>query len=126
MKKYAKIINSETNECQVGLGCQNDFYCSLGMVEREVEEGNDGRWFLAGFVPQLPVSEQNEKIKCRRQAAYCQKVDPLTSQIERLRDEEPSVSVIAEIETLKRERTIQVAAIRTSLNYVSGEDADEQ
>jgi hypothetical protein len=57
MKRYAKIIDKEKGTCQVGIGTDVEFYQSLGMEEMEVEQGSDGRWYLAGFVPPPPETK---------------------------------------------------------------------
>lgn len=74
MKKYAKIIDPENGTCQVGTGDPTafyktvtdeetgesrtlyviDFYKSLGMEEIEVEQGYDGKWYVAGMAPAPP------------------------------------------------------------------------
>lgn len=66
MKKYAKIINEETQECQVGLGTNSEFYESIGMTEMDVEQAYNGNWYLVGFMPQKPELTYIEK----RQAEY--------------------------------------------------------
>ncbi|MBQ3695644.1 MAG: hypothetical protein II938_01570 [Alphaproteobacteria bacterium] len=66
MQKYAKIINKETNECEIGLGTDTAFYISLGMDEMDVEQAYDGRWYINGYAPQPPEPTYAEK----RQAEY--------------------------------------------------------
>lgn len=56
MKKYAKVINEENKQCEIGSGTNSAFYQSLGMVEMEVEQAYDGSWYLVGFAPQKPES----------------------------------------------------------------------
>jgi len=56
MRKYAKIINEETKEVQVGLGTNIDFYKSIGMTVKNVQQAYDGRWYLTKSVP----TEQEE------------------------------------------------------------------
>lgn len=83
MKKYAKIVDPEKGTCQVGTGDPDavyqtvtnqetgaeeilyvrDFYKSLGMEEMEVEQGYDGAWYVAGFVPAPPEPTPEEIIK---------------------------------------------------------------
>lgn len=47
MIKYAKILNSKTGLCEVGLGDNSTFYKSIGMVEMEVEKSKlDSQWYL--------------------------------------------------------------------------------
>ena len=61
MKKYAKIINEETKQCDVGLGTDIAFYISNGMQERDVEKAYDGSWYLEGYAPQKPEQTYAEK-----------------------------------------------------------------
>jgi len=61
MKKYAKIIDDETKECEVGLGTDAEFYESLGMTEMEVEEAYTGNWYLEGYAPVKPEPTYAEK-----------------------------------------------------------------
>lgn len=55
MKKYAKVVNDETKECQVGLGTNSAFYQSIGMSEMEIEQSYDGSWYQKGFAPVKPA-----------------------------------------------------------------------
>ena len=57
---YAKIINEETQECEVGLGTNSEFYQKIGMSEMEVEKAYNGNWYVKGFAP---VEPQDEIIK---------------------------------------------------------------
>ena len=58
---YAKIINNETKQCDVGTGTNIDFYKSLGMVDMEVEQAYDGSYYLKGHAPSQPLEELKEK-----------------------------------------------------------------
>jgi hypothetical protein len=51
MIKYAKVINYDTKQCEVGTGTNAEFYKSIGMAEMEVEQAFDGQWYLAGYAP---------------------------------------------------------------------------
>jgi hypothetical protein len=51
MIKYAKIVNNETKQCEVGTGTNAEFYKSIGMTEMEVEQAFDGQWYLKGYAP---------------------------------------------------------------------------
>lgn len=53
---YARIVNEETKEVEVGLGSNAMFYESLGMSDMEVEEGTPGIWYVKGFAPQKEMS----------------------------------------------------------------------
>lgn len=57
MLKYAKIINEETKQCDVGTGTNAEFYKSIGMTEMDVEQAYDGGWYIKGFAPEKPESE---------------------------------------------------------------------
>lgn len=66
MKKYAKIVNEETKQCEVGLGTNSAFYQSIGMVEMEVEQAYTGEWYLKGYAPAKPeptIEEQVAKLE---------------------------------------------------------------
>ena len=56
MKKYAKIINKETKQCEIGIGTNIEFYKSIGMSEMDVEQSSTGEWYLAGYIPIKPIT----------------------------------------------------------------------
>ena len=116
MKKYAKIINEETKLCEIGDGTNSAFYKSIGMVEMEVELGYDGDWYLAGYAPVKPEPTKEEQQKAREEA-YKAKVDPITCHINRLKDEEQTPEVIAEIAALVEERKAKVEEIKQRFPY---------
>ena len=49
--KYAKIINEETKLCEVGIGTNTEFYQKIGMVQMDVEQADNGNWYVKGYVP---------------------------------------------------------------------------
>ena len=49
---FAKIVNEETKQCDVGIGTNTDFYKSIGMTEMEVEQAYNGSWYVSGYAPQ--------------------------------------------------------------------------
>lgn len=51
MIKYAKVINNETKQCEVGTGTNAEFYKSIGMSEMDVEQSYNGQWYLQGYAP---------------------------------------------------------------------------
>ena len=64
MIKYAKIINEETKECQVGLGANDKYYASIGMEQMDVEKAYNGGWYLTGYAPAKPHNQEiQEQIK---------------------------------------------------------------
>ena len=64
MLKYAKIINEETKQVQVGTGSNINFYKSIGFKLMDVEEGADNNWYIIGNAPIKSLEEvKEEKIK---------------------------------------------------------------
>lgn len=116
MKKYAKIENQESKLVSIGLGTNIDFYKSIGMEEMEVEQAYDGAWYIQGYAPQKPTPTDEEQRQSRANA-YANEVDCITAHISRLRDEEQTEEVIAEINTLIEERTAKVEEIKERYPY---------
>ncbi len=58
--RYAKVINEDTKQVQVGVGCSDDFYEEIGMSTMEVERGYDGLWYVAGYAPVQPEPTADE------------------------------------------------------------------
>lgn len=86
MIKYAKIINQETKECQVGIGTNTKFYQSIGMSEMDVEQAYNGQWYITGYAPVKPeptTEEKNETIRQTRAKLYTELVDPLHAEKQR-------------------------------------------
>lgn len=114
MLKYAKITNEETKECSVGLGTNAEYYKSIGMEEMYVEQAYNGAWYIEGYAPQKPEPTYDE-VKEVRARLYQQQVDPITSHIQRLRDDEnPDEEKISE---LIQERSELVAKIKEENPY---------
>lgn len=62
MIKYAKVINEQTKECEVGVGTNTEFYKSIGMSEMDVEQAYNGSWYLIGYAPIKPEPTVQEQI----------------------------------------------------------------
>lgn len=58
---YAKIVNEQTKECQVGIGTNVEFYQKLGMTDMEVEQAYNGVWYLKGYAPKKPERQELEE-----------------------------------------------------------------
>ena len=116
MLKYAKVINEETKEVSIGPGTNSAFYQSIGMTEMEVEQSYDGSWYLQGFAPEEPEPTKEEQ-RQKRAEAYRLEKDPITCQINSLRDEEQTPEVIAEIASLVEERKAKVEEIKQQFPY---------
>lgn len=116
MLKYAKIINEETKQCEVGLGTNIDFYKSIGMTEMDVEQAYNGDWYVKGYAPEEPAPTEEEQ-RQKREQAYTKEVDPITCHIQRLADEEQTPEIEQEIAELKQERSAKVEEIKQRYPY---------
>ena len=96
MIKYAKVINEETKECEVGLGTNVEFYTKLGMEEMDVEQSYDGRWYLAEYVPSKPIDEKKAEVRAVRDVY----INGIEWRVSRYRDQ-----VELKIETTDTEET---------------------
>lgn len=82
-------------------------------ADEDIETAYTGDKYLKGFAPN-PSNEYQSK---QREMAYIAEVDPITSHISRLKDEEQTEEIIAEIEQLKAERTEKRNAIKERFPY---------
>lgn len=60
---YAKIINEETKQCEVGTGTNTKFYKSIGMTEMDVEQAYNGQWYVKGYAPAEPETEKQARVR---------------------------------------------------------------
>lgn len=60
---YAKIINEETKQCEVGVGTNAKFYKSIGMTEMDVEQAYNGQWYVKGYAPAEPETEKQARVR---------------------------------------------------------------
>lgn len=63
---YAKIINEETKQCEVGIGTNTAFYESIGMTDMDVEQGYDGAWYVKGYAPSKPMDVLAQEKRAER------------------------------------------------------------
>lgn len=63
---YAKIINEETKQCEVGIGTNTAFYESIGMANMDVEQGYDGAWYVKGYAPSKPMDVLAQEKRAER------------------------------------------------------------
>ena len=63
---FAKILNEETKEVQVGLGDDYKFYSEIGMEEMEVEQAYNNRWYVKGYAPEKTREIKEEEVKLVR------------------------------------------------------------
>lgn len=98
----------------------SEFLC---LVKDEVVEDTEhttadydqynGEYLLKSEIPLPTNDEQAEK----RKQAYIAEVDPITAHINRLKDEEQTEEIVAEIESLKAERSAKVREIKERFPY---------
>lgn len=97
-EQYAEFVNLPEN---------------LGRI---IKEDPDKVWFEDQ--PEPSIAEKNEAIRATREMLYRGTVDPLTSQISRLRDDVQSPEVEQEIQDLITKRSELVAKIREENPYL--------
>lgn len=97
-EQYAEFVTLEENQGRI------------------LKEDSDKVWFEDQ--PEQTVAEKNEAIRATRERLYIGTVDPLTSQISRLRDDVQSPEVEQEIQSLLVKRTELVAKIREENPYI--------
>lgn len=83
---------------------------------RLIKEDPEKVWFEDQ--PEPSIAEKNEAIRSTREMLYRGTVDPLTSQISRLRDDVQSPEVEQEIQSLLVQRSELVAKIREENPYI--------
>ena len=83
---------------------------------RLIKEDPEKVWFEDQ--PEPSIAEKNEAIRSTREMLYRGTVDPLTSQISRLRDGVQSPEVEQEIQVLLAQRSELVAKIREENPYI--------
>ena len=86
-------------------------YCNTN--DCHIEDKGDYLESVANEHPAPTEEEQRQK----REIAYTQEVDPITCHINRLKDEEQTPEVIAEIEALMQERDEKVEEIKRRYPY---------
>lgn len=59
--RYAKIIDEETHEVQLGVGCPDEYYVVIGMTLMDVEQAYNNCWYEAGYAPIKPEPTIDEK-----------------------------------------------------------------
>ena len=89
----------------------------------ETEQAYNNNWYLKGYAPKEPDPEPKtrEEVRQTRETLYKEKVDPITSHIHRLKDEEQTEYIKEEIEQLKQERKRIFIEIQRDNPYPAGE-----
>lgn len=76
---YARIINNETKQVDVGIGTDIKYYQSIGMIEAEVETAYNGMVYIKGYAPEKPVDVKAAEIRAERD----RRIDAIRWRIER-------------------------------------------
>ena len=120
VRQYAKIINPKTHELMIGAGCPISYYIEIGMEWMETEKNWNNKWYEKGYLPNdepiQPVPTYDE-VKQKRSELYQLKVDPITSHIQRLRDQTQTPEIETEIRKLQNERDYMVIKIKEENPY---------
>lgn len=114
---YSKLKDEKTKEYTV---INQEEAKELGWEQNELDVGYDGHFYLKGYAPEKPALTYEEIKQIRRQLYITQK-DPITCQIQSLKDEEQTEEVIAEIKALMQERSELVAKIKEENPYPTEE-----
>ena len=117
-----KILKSEIDEKQeeysnVAEWCNNggEYHIELYIDEDDIE------WYRTVKNPE-PLPPTKEEQEQNRANAYQQEVDPITSHIQRLRDEEQTKEIKEEISQLIIERNAKVEEIKARYSYPAGDE----
>lgn len=69
MQKYCKILDDKTGLVQLGAGCSDEYYKSIGMKLRNVEQSEiDDLWYLSAKCPHYTDAEKFEIAKADKYA----------------------------------------------------------
>lgn len=69
MQKYCKILDDKTGLVQLGAGCSDDYYKSIGMKQRNVEQSEiDGLWYISSKCPHYTDEEKINIAKTEKYA----------------------------------------------------------
>lgn len=120
-----KMIDAEGNEYNALVETFEPFISMVAETREELEnmdymefssiEETDKTYFLHNGV--YVESLTYEEVRQKRSELYALEVDPLTAQINRLRDEEQTPEIVAKIASLVEERKAIVAKIKAENPY---------
>lgn len=76
MKKYCEILNEETGLVRLGAGCTDEYYKTIGMKEREVEQSDlDYQWYLKSKCPHKSEKQKKQEEEYRISMLNMTKLD---------------------------------------------------
>lgn len=91
---------------------QGAIWCNANNAKIEII---DNEYVIVAIPEPLPPTKEEQQKA--RENAYKAKVDPITCHINRLKDEEQTPEVIAEIASLVKERKVKVEEIKARFPY---------
>ena len=74
MLKYAKIENEQTKQVSVGMGTNENFYRSIGMIQMDVEQAYNGDWYMKGYTP-VPPEKTYVELRLEAYPAISEQLD---------------------------------------------------
>lgn len=113
---YCEHINESTKQIFGLTAKKYDGYIEVN----DIEQAYNGQWYIKGYTPEKPAPTEEEQ-RQKRAEAYRVEVDPITSQISRLRDEEQTTEIIEKINELLQKRNELVVDIQERYPYPVGE-----
>lgn len=112
---YAKIIDKETSQCQVGIGTNSSFYEAIGMEPMDVEQAWDGNWYLKDRVPEKPQDLINRE-RIVELKAYLVKTDYVAMKLSEVEGEDRAALLNTYADVLAKRR-----AAREEINRLEEE-----
>lgn len=88
----------------------------FGLPDYDIEQAYNGKLYIKGYAPEKPSPTKEEQEQARA-AEYNSYIDPITSHIQRLRDEEQTQEIIDKIKVLIDERKEKVEEIKSKYPY---------
>ena len=80
MIRYCFIESESTGLVQLGVGCSDEYYESIGMEKRNVDQSEvDGQWYLKNKCPHYT---EEEKLSIAKNKKYEEALDSATAYIE--------------------------------------------
>lgn len=87
------------------------------LTDEEIDDLNNGTLIIVDNEVVEKPEPTIEEISVLREQLYIKNADPITCHINRLKDEEQTAEILAEIETLKAERATIIAKIKEENPY---------
>lgn len=111
MIKYAKVVDENTKQCEVGAGTNNTFYRKIGMKKLDVEQCSwNGKWYLTGHIPPEPEDYKKQNRIAQIKAELASKDEKSTRSVRAIlagtdteNDKKFLISIEDEVQALRQE-----------------------